>query len=170
MSPGAPRSASARALASEGVRVLERVSDVLEESLAQAEDLRGLLVTLDADAVLEAAVRRRRLNEALAEAHRALAGFLHQAGGAVHLEVPSLTALAEALDGEAGELKERVAKVRRLAADLGERDRVNRALGERALAVLGGYLSALRPPSPTYDRRGRASEVAAPAGSTTRTA
>jgi hypothetical protein len=135
------------------IEVANALCSTLAAEVDRARAERGVLRTLDAEAVFASAARRTvfnaevaRLGEALSQALRACAAGL---GGEL-----SLPRLALRFPAETTALRQVVAEIRGHAATLSELDQLNRTLAARALSFVNGYLGMLRPVPSAYDRRG----------------
>lgn len=141
---------------------------MLEEALSTAADLRraleaeverarrepGALRTLDSARLFASASARAAFHDEVARLESALAARLARAGAALGLAEVTLAGLTSRAPAAGSALAALLARIRALAAELKDLDRLNRALAGRASACVQGYLNALAPAPAAYDRRG----------------
>lgn len=126
-----------------------RLRTVLEREVEEVRLERTLLKSLDAEGLLRRAAARTAFNTALEELGVALEESLRTMG----LATPVDAALAT-MGHEGERLAGTLGEVRALASALRELDQFNRALANRTLLFVRGYMSALSPGILAYDRRG----------------
>lgn len=164
-----PQATPAPAGAAALERAVERAGTLkvcLAREVDAARGVRDALCTLDTDVLLSGAEGRRRFLETCGRLQDGLARDLAEAADALGLGSCTLHALETACPEAGGRLAEALSEVGALAGALSELDALNRTLGDRALAVVGGWLSALAPTGQVYDRTG----LLRPGAAVTRTA
>jgi hypothetical protein len=133
---------------------LQAATRLREALAAEVEGARGerrMLRSLDAPALFERAATRAAFLSEAARLERAVRSAL----GLATLAPAPLPLDALRGRGPAGDaLADVLSQVRALAGALQEIDRLNLELARRALAVVNGYVQALRPAPRAYDRHG----------------
>ena len=138
----------------EAVRAATELRAPLAAEVEEARGERTLFRTLDAQALLGRATARAAFNARLARLEGALRDALATAGTALGLPEVTTEALASREPRGALALSRTFAEIRSLAAAMGELDRLNQFLAQRALRVVRGYVDAIAPAPAAYDRRG----------------
>lgn len=134
------------------------IKALLEEELRRGEEERAALCAVDVTNILAHAGTREQFS---ARARTAVAAFQRKAAAALGLDGPgeltrtAVQAIAEK-EPAARPLHAVMMELSSLAAALDQRYRQNRAVAERALACVRGYLAALAPRPVAYTRRGSA--------------
>jgi hypothetical protein len=143
----------------------EKLKEALSSELERARDERRLLRTLDSARLMERAAKREHFNSSMVVLQREFQTNLETVGQRLGMNQVSVEALSQREPEASARLSVAVAEVRALAGALSELDALNRALGERTLGVVRGYISAIVPRTAAYDRQGIHK---APGSSTTR--
>ena len=136
----------------------DALCDELAGEIERLRDAGDALASLASDRIMGHARARDEFNRALARRQEMLADALERARVALKLPEMTLTLLTQAAPVEGAELSAVFTRIRVLAGRLDERDRQIREMLDKGLAVVTGYLSALRPPTQAYDRRGIVTE------------
>jgi hypothetical protein len=142
-------------------RALLAARSLLEALTAEVERSgrqRGLLATLQTDALLGEAARRESFNVAVPALEKEVSEAVHENARSIGA-IPSLRALTARGVPGAKELAGIIEQVSMQAASLRRLDALNRGIAERALSVVGAYSRALNPRTAAYDRRGASREA-----------
>lgn len=127
----------------------------LATEVTRSQEARGVLKTLDTQALLAQASLREAFNQHSAwltsELATHLGAFAHEHG----LTDVSLEQLRQLAPFEGEQLSGVFAEIRSLSQALAELDAINQQLAERALTVVRAYVTHLAPRPTAYTRRGQ---------------
>ena len=131
-----------------------RLRDAIASEIAGARGARQLLRTLDSDGLFARAAQRAAFLADVASLERSLAAALARAAGVLGIPEVTLDRLRALASVPAARLADVLSEARAMAGALQEIDRLNLELARRAMAVVRGYVEAVRPTPRTYDRFG----------------
>lgn len=133
----------------------------LATEVSRAKDVRRLLKSIDADALMAQASLREAFNHRSASLSDELAQALKAFASTWGLEDITLEEIRQRAPFEGEQLSGVFAELRALAASLHELDAFNHLLAERSLSFVRAYLTHLAPRPTAYSRRGAALPVEA---------
>lgn len=136
------------------IAITEKMRAALTTEVDGAREQRLLIRKMDADGLFARAQKRAAFNVLLAQLEMELAEHLGRAGRSLGLAEVTMDALRALRPSATKRLAERFGQVRALAGALHELDTLNRALAERALSVVRGYVTAMTGVPTAYDRHG----------------
>jgi len=123
---------------------------------------------MDSESLLDAAAERQHGNLRITDMQKELRQILDGVTAALGRPAHSATELRLAAGDPSLPLADRLSELASLAETLREVDALNAQLGRRALAVVSGYLSAVRPEAKTYGRSGSLDPATTPRRNTSR--
>jgi len=136
----------------------DALCDELAVEIERLREAGNALASLSSELIFAHASSRDDFNRALARRQEDLATALQLVQTAHGLSEMTLAQLTAVAPIHGAELSAVFARIRVLAGRLEERDRQMREMLEKGLAVVSGYLAAMRPPTQAYDRRGIVTE------------
>lgn len=126
----------------------------LATEVSRSKEVRRLLKTIDAEALMAQAILRDAFNHRSASLSGELAKALGKVAAAWGLEDLTLDELRRRAPFEGEQLANVFAEIRALTASLQELDALNHLLAERSLSFVRAYLAHLAPRPAAYSRRG----------------
>lgn len=126
----------------------------LSSEVARARDVRKLLKTIDAGALMAQATLRESFNQQAAWLSSELASALAEFAALHGLADITLDELCRRAPFEGEQLKTTFAEIRALSASLAELDAFNQQLAAQALTFVRAYVTHLAPRPTAYTRRG----------------
>jgi len=136
----------------------DALCDALATEIERLRDAGNALASLASERIYAHARAREEFNRALARHQDELAAALEEVRAELQLPEMTLPLLTAAAPTHAHEITAVFARIRVLAARLEERDKQLKEMLEKGLALVSGYLAAVRPPTQAYDRRGAVTE------------
>jgi hypothetical protein len=126
----------------------------LATEVARSKEVRGLLKTIDAEALMAQASLREAFNHRSVYLSGELAKALAAFATSLNRTDITLDELRRYAPFEGEQLSSLFAEIRSLAASLQELDAFNQLLAERSLSFVRTYLAHLAPRPAAYSRRG----------------
>lgn len=126
----------------------------LATEVGRSKEVRRLLKTIDADALLSQATLREAFNHRSAYLSGELAKALKAFATSLGLDDVTLDLIRRHAPFEGEQLSGTFGEIRALTASLHELDALNRVLAERSLGFVRAYLTNLAPRPTAYTRRG----------------
>jgi hypothetical protein len=146
--------------------VCEELVSRLQMELARGRQLGSALARLDGEGILRFVSERTTFIDDVGRLQSDLAAHLAKAGRQLGLAEVTLSSLSTKAPEQAEALARCFSVIRELSHELKLHEQVHRQLLEKGLSIANGYLSVLRPPGTSYDRRGSTSSQGTPVAST----
>jgi hypothetical protein len=156
---GMPEAPQGRLAALEdALTVCETLVGTLQAELTRGRQLGSALARLDGEGILNFVSARTTFIDDVGLLQNNLALHLAKAGRQLGVGEVTLGTLSAKAPEQAEELARAFSLIRELSHELKLHEQVHRQLLEKGLAIVNGYLSALRPAGSSYDRRGSMSQ------------
>jgi hypothetical protein len=164
---GMPEASKAQVPAlEEALVVCDALTAALQAELTRGRQLGSALARLDGEGILRFVSERTTFMDDVGHLQADLAGHLARAGRHLGLGEVTLSSLSTKAPEQAEALARGFSVIRELSHELKLHEQVHRQLLEKGLALVNGYLTALRPAGTSYDRRGSTSSQGTPLAST----
>lgn len=128
--------------------------EALDAEIVRTERAQQALARIDTEKLFAYATERDAFHTLTAALEARLGEALSRAAAELGLSEVTIASLVDRAPIEGAELDRAFAEIRRRASALDELNKLHRALLERSLAVVSGYVAALQPRAQAYDRRG----------------
>ncbi len=142
----------------DALTVCDALVNALQAELTRGRQLGSALARLDGEGILNFVSARTTFIDDVSRLQNELAAHLAKAGRQLSLSEVTLATLSSKAPDQAETLAGSFAIIRELSQELKLHEQVHRQLLEKGLAIVNGYLSALRPTGTSYDRRGSMSQ------------
>ena len=146
--------------------VCDALVTALQGELARGRQLGSALARLDGEGILKFVSERTSFIDDVERLQNELGTHLAKAGRQLGLNEVTVASLSTKAPDQAERLARGFSTVRELSHELKLHEQVHRQLLEKGLALVNGYLSALRPAGTSYDRHGSTSGQGTPVAST----
>jgi hypothetical protein len=146
--------------------VCDALVAALQAELTRGRQLGSALACLDGEGILRFVSERTTFIDDVGRLQNELGAQLAKAGRQLGLAEVTLATLSTKAPEQAEALARGFSITRELSHELKLHEQVHRQLLEKGLALVNGYLSALRPAGSSYDRRGSTSSQGTPVAST----
>jgi hypothetical protein len=138
--------------------VCDALSSALQAEIHRGRQLGSALSRLDGEGILSFVSARTTFIDDAGSMQNELAAHLARAGRQLGLTEVTLVTLSAKAPDQAEALARAFSLIRELSQELKLNEQVHRQLLEKGLAIVNGYLSAVRPAGSSYDRRGSMSQ------------